>query len=470
MTRLITRPEFLFEMRHAHKPSTPDDRSMLSRALEQDDANHEQSDGNELLLVVGGKCPVKAGDGTNNTGDSRGEDVRFVNASELLDNSRRMPMTNNEQSGIMAYDSQKGGWIRFGGDPMKPTSSGTLHPLSPSGVVGSKPLYIGHPHYSLVFFGGTRYDTGAPSSRVVAYSFLTGRWERWGDMMRARHGEDVVVAEVEGAVVLIGCDLELCDCFRCNASSDAQDIDEGRLLGNQQSAKKVDSETMGRCEVLDLKTGQWQRRKSRAPSCPPDDGGVAVVGGRFVYYPGTCPPPPPTVSETSSDDNSRDGELMDAGSDRDDDEGMFRSLHYRPGLRYDFMLDRWETLPSRPFVTTSNPTTCAFEDRVVVLGGYRSSSENALSCYRHREEDSILDYEDHLDYTWYFAECSGEWMFAGGSTVFGHLTWLKQLQLLLHSRVMRMQTMQVTQAALLPCPAVPRFQFEEQLRPFTRED
>ena len=56
----------------------------------------------------------------------------------------------------------------------------------------------------------------------------------------------------------------------------------------------------------------------------------------------------------------------------------------------------------------------------MVLGGYRSSSENALSCYRHREEDSILDYEDHLDYCWWFAPSTGDWTLGGGTTSFSH--------------------------------------------------
>jgi len=69
--------------------------------------------------------------------------------------------------------------------------------------------------------------------------------------------------------------------------------------------------------------------------------------------------------------------------------------------------------------------TISFQNHVLVLGGYRSSSENALSCYRHREEDSILDYEDHLDYSWWYApptpdKAAGEWTFGGGTTTFSH--------------------------------------------------
>jgi hypothetical protein len=115
---------------------------------------------------------------------------------------------------------------------------------------------------------------------------------------------------------------------------------------------------------------------------------------------------------------------------------LYRSLHYRPGMVYDAWTDSWCTLPARQFVTTSSPTTCTFRDHVLVLGGYRSSSENALSCYRHREEEAILDYEDHLDYAWFLkpnnskcfqdlgdsetSEYSGEWQFGGGTTMFGH--------------------------------------------------
>ena len=355
-----------------------------------------------------------------------------------------------------------------------------------------------------MFFGGTDYETGAPSSRVVVYSFLSGAWEQWPDMMRARHGEDFHVARVEGcseqepfttlrgdSIVLIGCDLEYCDCYRCNpptrSSDQRQDIDADiinftddsmKSLDDSWKAKKDHLNAFGLCEVLDLTGQKWARRKSRAPSCPPDDGGVAVVDGRFVVLPGTCPPPPTTlagaqrnspidnadvavvtplsqseVNSIAEESKSRSSSLvehdcqsstssMDTGEDDDEFEtsplgDLFRSLHYRPGLCYDAILDQWHALPARPYVTTSSPTTCSFNNRVVVLGGYRSSSENALSCYRHREEDSILDYEDHLDYVWWYGGSSltnpnksnmgragtfvnGEWTFGGGTTMVGH--------------------------------------------------
>ena len=141
---------------------------------------------------------------------------------------------------------------------------------------------------------------------------------------------------------------------------------------------------------------------------------------------------PLSLSESSSCVEDEDSEsLMD--TDEDDGIMLFRSLNYRPGLCYDFLHDQWTTLPPRCHVTTSSPTTTAFHDRVLVLGGYRSSSENALSCYRHREEHSILDYEDHLDYCWWYIHksqgqaneaksenASGEWTFGGGTTMLGH--------------------------------------------------
>lgn len=338
--------------------------------------------------------------------------------------------------------------------------------------------------------------------------------------------EDFVVARVDGGrergiagdkegeglgsacgdcIVLIGCDLEFCDCFRCNPPPCASDQSESAKVnieavfmnsdsgsagvdsnndhysGRARKRSSVDFETMGRCEVLDLNTRRWERRKARAPSCPPDDGGVAVIGGRYIYLPGTCPPPPNaatfrglqedcsldriveavtpmTQSEVNSraerskstsstiDDNDQlsttSMDTAESGENIEDDEiiPLFRSLYYRPGLRYDCWLDQWSTLPARPYVTTSSPTTVSFRDHVVVLAGYRSSSENALSCYRHREEDSILDYEDHLDYSWWFApppsrcdpkhgeakfgdrtqndDC--EWNFGGGTTTLSH--------------------------------------------------
>ncbi|KAL7539668.1 LOW QUALITY PROTEIN: hypothetical protein ACHAWF_006474 [Thalassiosira exigua] len=322
--------------------------------------------------------------------------------------------------------------------------------------------------------------------------------------MRPRHGEDFVVARVDGcqekalgdvadSVVLIGCDLEFCDCFRCNPPSasdfnknsgisidgteDACTVPETTHFDRAHNTKEVNFNTVGQCEVLDLRGQYWERRKSRAPSCPPDDGGVAVIGGRYIFLPGTCPPPPATIaakhrhsdadeagavvtpmnqsvqsksSPTLVNNDHSSISSMDTESEILEDDDMiasplgklFRHLHYRPGLRYDFFLDRWTTLPARPYdVTTSFPTTCSFNGHVIVLGGYRSSTENVLSCYRHREEDSILDYEDHLDYSWWFKPSSvsspkkkqnnetglalafgdgGEWTFGGGKTMFGH--------------------------------------------------
>ena len=246
--------------------------------------------------------------------------------------------------------------------------------------------------------------------------------------------------------------------------------------------RDLSTQGIGKCEILDLSTRTWVRRESKAPSCPPDDGGVAVLGGRWVFLPGTCPPPPSTETCQQSDSALKNKEIemvtplsqstLSSQSDliqqnqdhfKDDECGsildnmevegetdhgeemnsslgnLFRSLHYRPGLVYDFLLDQWNTLPSRPYVTTSSPTTYAYQNRVLVLGGYRSSSENALSCYRHREEDAILDYEDHLDYSWWYTpnslggqlkldeegvqsntEHNGKWTFGGGNSRIGY--------------------------------------------------
>ncbi|KAL7540400.1 hypothetical protein ACHAXR_010320 [Thalassiosira sp. AJA248-18] len=548
MTKLLTRPEFLFEMKHAHEQMNNDNlhsekkNGLLSQVLGEDGGEEEQLS-NELLLIVGGKCPTKTNNISCNIDNSGGEESQLLSTSQPLDGgrmNRRMAMQNNEHVGIMGYDQRRKAWVRFGGDPLKPwidngnaanasslssASHTNLHPLSPFGIVDAKPLYLGHPHYCLAFFGGTHYETGMPSSRVVTYSFLAGSWKHWPDMMRARHGEDFVVARAEGcqngelnglhqegindSIVLIGCDLEFCDCFRCNPPSNSssrnenQDLDidmisfvhnecgDACMVSNNESldksrkAKNADLSSMGRCEVLDLQSRKWTARKSRAPSCPPDDGGVAVIGGRFVYLPGTCPPPPTTTAASwrqmhvescvsvdgeaaeivtpltqSEVNSSADGSKspsssmvdndqsfassMDAGDDGIMSSPLFSSLHYRPGLRYDVLLDQWTILPARPYVTTSSPTTCSFNDRVIVLGGYRSSSENALSCYRHREEDSILDYEDHIDFCWWYtspstslpneaglkrnsesgfsgtSDDSGEWTFGGGTTMLSH--------------------------------------------------
>lgn len=498
MANILTRPDFFMGIKHIHQT---DDTSVNF---------------NEFLFVVGGKYPTKA--------SNANDDSNVENEEERL--PRRMPFRRNDL-GIMGYDLKKQVWMRFGGDPLQTNvpaaarhgsgnsdSLNDLHPLSPFGIYNSKPLYVGHPHYSLFFFGGTHHETGLPSNRVVAYSFLTARWESFPEMMRARHGEDFVVARVgesavpnddsnnscNDSIVLISCDLEFCDCLRCNPPPTTPDSPDDSIdmisfadseldeVSTKLRARRDNLQSIRKCEILDLNTRQWTRSQSKAPFCPPDDGGVAVVKGRYVYLPGTCPPPPTSAawnqstaeivtplsqSETNSyagvsqSPTSSIGDTMgdtmhstatidyeqlstttpmDVERDSIDDELtplgiLYRSLHYRPGLVYDALTDSWSLLPSRQFVTTSSPTTCTFRDSVLVLGGYRSSSENALSCYRHREEEAILDYEDHLDYAWHYNhdntseactdlgadetfEDGGNWQFRGGTTSMGHRqTW-----------------------------------------------
>ena len=494
MTDILTRPDFFMEIRHIHH-------------------NGDSSiNFNEFLFVVGGKYPTKASDVLD-------DNIVETDGERLL---RRMPFRRNDL-GIMGFDLKRQVWMRFGGDPLQKhvpvaAQSGSmnnnnlngLHPLSPIGILDAKPLYIGHPHYSVLFFGGTHHETGLPSNRVIAYSFLTARWDSFPEMTRARHGEDFVVARVGGSsmsddytnscndsIVLISCDLEFCDCLRCNppptAGSPDDSIDMISFADNELDEvssklriRRDNLQSIRKCEILDLKTRQWSRSQSAAPFCPPDDGGVAVVQGRYVYLPGTCPPPPTSaawnqpfegacestaeivtplsqsatnsyaglshsppssIGDTMHSTNTIDYDQlstttpMDIERDSIDEELMplgilYRSLHYRPGIVYDAWTDSWCPLPPRQFVTTSSPTTCTFRDHVLVLGGYRSSSENALSCYRHREEEAILDYEDHLDYSWYYNPTSlkprqdlsdtetfedgGKWQFGGGTTSMGH--------------------------------------------------
>ena len=478
LTLALTRPEFLLELAKTTNGSID---NIPAHACQEDSVVYN----NELLFVVGGKCPIKAG--------TSGDHVSRVQA---IDNGmhRRM-MIQSEFKGIMGYDMKRSKWLRFGGDPM--TNSTHLrysnlhlqreksHPLSPTNIVDAKSIFVGYPLYSIMFFGGTYSDTGLPSNRVIGFSFLTARWERWPDLMKPRHGEDIILAKVErkgttnssnneitqqnDSIVLIGCELVNCDCYRCNPPLQTLDDGDNVMIditnddrSNISHQVSREPHTIGKCEVLDLTTRIWSRRVSKAPSSPPDDSGVAVLGGRWVFLPGTCPPPPlnmnvitPLSSSTTSSQadlmqlNLYDGDdvvptSMDVEIESDENgmlessvDSIFRTLHYRPGLCYDSWCDEWSTLPSRPYVTTSSPTTFAYQNRVLVLGGYRSSSENALSCYRHREEDSLLDYEDHLDYCWYYTpedssledkfksgKCvgdhDGKWTFGGGNCRMGH--------------------------------------------------
>eukprot|EP00804_Cyclotella_cryptica_P003884 CCRYP_015745-RB/>CCRYP_015745-RB protein AED:0.01 eAED:0.01 QI:419/-1/1/1/-1/1/1/929/645 len=349
VTSILTRPEFLLQLEHAQNSNSWNhSRSLLSRVLEEDNPISF----NEILLVVGGKCPVKAG--INNR-----EDARIMRGAQSIDGSRihrRMTMQSNQHRGIMGFDLNRGVWLRFGGDPLAPFkqevdevqgstfglsfaplchTKSNRHPLSPMNITNAKPIFVGYPFYCVMFFGGTHYETGMPCNRVIAFSFLTTKWELWPEMIRARHGEDIIVARVQrtntvslpsdlnsdsnlgnDCIVLIGCDLEFCDCNRCNPLSGSvetsEDIDMINFTGydsvtfaseqdfsNHKSLEERRDrcyDTIGKCEILDLTTRTWTRREAKAPSCPPDDGGVAVLGGRYVFLPGTCPPPPSACS------------------------------------------------------------------------------------------------------------------------------------------------------------------------------
>ena len=424
MTGILTRPDFFLAIRQTLRVGGP------------------STNFNEFLFVVGGKYPTKVCDLDEDS---------VIESEEGL--NRRMPFKRNEL-GIMGFDMKRHVWLRFGGDPLQKAfsrhNSNELHPLSPMGIVNPKPLYIGHPYYSIFFLGGTHHESGLSSNRVIAYSFLTARWEDYPCLMRARDGDDFVVTSCNDSIFLIGCELEFCDCLRCNPTS----------IVKMQSMRKF--------EILDLKTRTWTRSQSSAPFCPPDDGGVAALG-QYIYLPGTCTPLPtyedscestveigtPTsqsVTNSYADfglSQSSIGEMhtiatvdcdqlsststtsMDIERECLETESTPLGLHYRPGLVYDVVADSFRVLPPRQYLTSASPATCTFRDTILVLGGYRSSSENALSCYRHREEEAILDYEDHLDFIWYyehntpFNPCekdggNGSWKFGGGTTMFGH--------------------------------------------------
>jgi hypothetical protein len=202
VTNMLTRPEFLLELKHSHN-ATLRSKCILSQAFEVEDPIS-----NELLLVVGGKCPMKASDVDNRLSRGTQTDERV---------HRRMTMLSNDYKGILGYDMKRSKWLRFGGDPLAPMKQETedsqslgtssniprnnLHPLSPMNITDAKPIFVGHPLYSVMFFGGTHFETGQPSNRVIAFSFLTAKWELWPDMMRSRHGEDIILGRVESSKI-----------------------------------------------------------------------------------------------------------------------------------------------------------------------------------------------------------------------------------------------------------------------------
>lgn len=368
LTFALTRPEFLLEL--AKKTIGSSD-SIPTQGFQEDSVVNN----NELLFVVGGKCPIKPGTSNGRLSRVQAEDNGM---------NRRMMMQSNESNGIMGYDVKRAKWLRFGGDPMANSTQlkysnlhlqrDKRHPLSPTNIVNAKAIFIGYPLYSIMFFGGTHFETGLPSSRVIGFSFLTARWEHWPDLMKPRHGEDIILARVErngngtirhinnDSIVLIGCDLESCDCCRCNPPS--QTIDNEDMISFTNGASNNISHEVRRdsCAILDLTTRIWSRRVSKAPSSPPDDSGVAVLGGRWVFLPGTCAPPPINTNVTmlESTENARvvtplscsatssqadsmqlnlddDDVVNDVAStsmdvERESDENKMLESHYRPGM------------------------------------------------------------------------------------------------------------------------------------------
>ena len=220
-------------------------------------------------------------------------------------------------------------------------------------------------------------------------------------------------------------------------------LDEGKMKG---SGGAVGAVFDGHAEVFDLTDMTWTRRPSRAPSCPPRDGGVAVLEGRYIFMPGVerskssksstwrnnrakraASAPFSTSSDTSSTSGS---DIEDDCSDGSDIGSPIAQsppsspMSYsgcsspalavsaldssRQGLIYDVEDDAWSVVECNRSSSTRFPTTLAYKDHVLVMGGYRSGrgGDSIMSLFR---DGLISDYEEHAVNCWTYSRKEAIW-------------------------------------------------------------
>ena len=442
----------------------------------------------EILFLIGGTYPTRTrrglggrifGSSTGLSSSSSSSSSLFFSETSTSDHRYRsrsfMGQNDTFSRGLWGYVPSLKSWRIFGGDPRRIPD----HPMQT--VVDSKAVFLPHPHYQVVLLGGYNHLIGEEVNRVVSYSLLTGRWETWPPMLRARKGSDLQVLFVPpNQMVVIGCSHGKCGCSRCAGGSvqlDTLDVDcciatnissndvlrnaalrtslyggghcartlygqttflnEGKMMGSGGVAGAVFD---GHAEVFDLTGKTWTRRSSRAPSCPPREGGAVVLEDRYVFIPGVeatssstsskrparrscCANQSSDTSSTSGSDTEDDGSHSFVGSPitrSPPDSPMScsgcstpalpgpASANSRPGLIYDVIEDTWSVLTPCRSPPTRFPTTLAYKDSLLVMGGYRSgrSGDSIISLFR---DGLIVDYEEHANNCWAYSQKEGQW-------------------------------------------------------------
>lgn len=442
----------------------------------------------EILFLIGGTYPTRTRRGLggrifgSSTGLSSSSSSSFffseTSTSDHRHRSRSFMGQNDAFSrGLWGYVPSLKSWRIFGGDPRRIPD----HPMQT--IVDSKAVFLPHPHYQVVLLGGYNHLIGEEVNRVVSYSLLTGRWETWPPMLRARKGSDLQVLFVPpNQMVVIGCSHGKCGCSRCAGGSvqlDTLDVDccnatntssndvlrkaalRTSLYGGGHCARTLYGQTTflnedkmmgsggvagavfdGHAEVFDLTGNTWTRRTSRAPSCPPREGGAVVLEDRYVCMPGVEAPSSSTSSKRSARRSCSANQSTDtsstSGSDTDTEDDGSHSLvgspiarsppdspmscsgcstpalpgpasaNSRPGLIYDVIEDTWSVLRPCRSPPTRFPTTLAYKDSLLVMGGYRSgrSGDSIMSLFR---DGLIVDYEEHANNCWAYSQKEGQW-------------------------------------------------------------
>ena len=218
-------------------------------------------------------------------------------------------------------------------------------------------------------------------------------------------------------------------------------FDEGKMKG---SGGAVGAVFDGHAEVFDLTEMTWTRRQSRAPSCPPRDGGAVVLEDRYIVMPGVERSKSSKISRSTcawrsngakrasgSDMSATSGSDIEDDSSDDSDIGSpiaqsppSSPMSYsgcsspalpasaldssRQGLIYDVEDDAWTVIKCNRSSSTVHPTTLAYKDHVLVMGGYRSgrSGDSIMSLFR---DGLISDYEEHALNCWTYSRKEGTW-------------------------------------------------------------